>query len=202
MTAQAQAAAYHARQRKRGLRSLPDLHRTYELKNPLDDTILETAILTSAAFPDQSSPFTWHTRVSIGTIVGGLVFELGGSAGAAACWIETDKVGWRAGGATGGGLDAAAIYTHSSTWGDGTILDLVGTVIPGSGEVRLWIDGDLVAQDASDSPMPLWGTSEAGTFGLAALGALPTDVAETGAPNGFDVIAPFSIYQNQVPRAV
>lgn len=45
-----------------------------------------------------------------------------------------------------------------------------------------------------------WSAGSDGAFAAAAVGVLPADVTETGAPTDFDVIDPLSVYLGQVPR--
>lgn len=192
-----QALRFHSRERRRSLAGVPELFRTHQFGIP-------TTPIAAASFPVRDTLVTFQTSIRIvtGVTAAGLVFELGDSATAVAAWIDTPGLlSFRAGDALAADRGLAA-FNNGGAWPDTLELDLVFAVRPGDGRVRIWANGEEIARDtAANGQLPLgWAASSNGSFASAAVGALPADVLETGAPTDFDVIQPLSVYVSQVPR--
>ena len=195
-----QARRYYARERRKALDGGPPaLHRTREYPIP------STPIL-AAEFPDTDVPITLRTRVRIVANAGvheGLIFEVGDAATAMAAWIDDDQIAFRAGDALAADRGLASVTTGTGELQIDREFDLTFVVNPGDGRVRIWDRGDneLARDAASNGQLPNgWAASSNGAFAAAAVGALPADVLQTGAPNGFVVIRPLSVFVGQVPR--
>lgn len=194
--AQAQARAFHARERLRSLAGVPELFRTHRYDIP-------TASIPATSFPTRSTPVTFATSIRIDANAGvhqGLIFEIGNADAAVAAWVDDDQIGFRAGALT----TNRALASYTTGTGElavGRIFHLVMSAKPGTGEVRLWAGSSELARDtASAGSFPVWANAFAGAFATAANGGLPADVPQFGAPNGFTVVAPLSVYVGQAPR--
>ena len=195
--ARRRAVNFHSRRRRRSLGGVPELFRTHALAIP-------TTPLPATSFPLRTSPVTLETAIRITANSGvhrGLIFELGDATTAIAAWVDDDSISLRAG---DGGADGAlaAFSTGSGELPVGQVFDLVFSVRPGDGRLQVWGGSvTLASKQSSSGTMPNgWAASSNGAFASAAVGALPADVLRTGAPDGFEVIRPLSIYVGQVPR--
>lgn len=189
-----QAVYFHSRERRRSLAGVPELFRTHRFGIP-------TSPVPAAAFPYHALLVTFWTAIRItGGSPAGLLFELGDATTAVAAWIDGSDVSLRAGDT---GDDAAvATFTQAGGLPLGLELDLVFSVRPGDGRVRIWGNGQEIARaTAVNGQLPNgWAAASDGAFAAAAVGALPADVTEAGAPSDFAAIEPLSVYVGQVPR--
>jgi len=97
--------------------------------------------------------------------------------------------------------DSGLIFGYGSgTRGIGLCeADVVASCKPGQGMVRIWVNGREAARNdimSSLDDFALPGVD--GVFAKA--GALPSSITEQGAPSGFEVIEPLSVYTRQYPR--
>lgn len=191
-----QAVYFHSRERRRSLAGVPELFRTLLLSD------IPTTPVLATSFPTRDVLVTLWTSIRItGAAPTGLIFELGDAATALAAWIDDTNVILRAGDAA---ADDRGIATFDNTVSlpIGLELDLVYAIRPGDGRVRIWGNGEEIARGvATNGQLPNgWAASSNGAFAAAAVGALPADVTQTGAPTNFEVIQPLSVFVGQVPR--
>jgi len=196
-----QAVRFHSRERRRSLAGIPELSRTHYI---FGGTVMAVSAIPMAAFPSHASEITFKTAIRIIENAGvhrGLVFSFGTTIGAAALWIEDDKIGFRAGGGVAG-FFAASIFDNGVELPPGLELELVVSASPGMDKTRLWGNGQELARATSASNMAFWAVAGDGSFADAPAAALPGDVPGTSqvAPDGFDVIEPLSAYVGQKPR--
>jgi len=208
LSEQEQAVYFHARQRRRSLAGIPELHRTHYIAG----SAMAVATINNAQFPaaDHTRTVTFKTAIRIlaGTGGGldehrGLVFELGSSAIGVALWLDDTTISFRAG-ENGSVNGAVAELDNTVELPTGLELELVAAVRPGDGRVRLWANGQEVARATASSntfgAAGTWMAASDGSFAAAVSGTTPADVTQTGAPSGFEVIEPLSVYLGQVPR--
>lgn len=190
-----QAVYFHSRERRKSLAGVPELARTRLYPIP-------TSPVLATEFPDRDLLFAFWTAVRItGATPAGLIFELGDATTAIAAWIDGGDISFRAGDALAADR-ALATFTQGPPLPNGLELDLVFAVRPGDGRVRIWGNGTEIARDtAANGQLPNgFAAASNGAFAAAAVGALPADVTQTGAPSDFDVIQPLSVFRGQVPR--
>jgi len=190
-----QAGRFNATERRQSLAGVPELFRTHSFAIP-------TATIPAAAFPARTAPVTFKTalRITNGATAAGLLFEFGDAAnGAVAAWLEsTGVLHFRAGGV---GTDFAhAIWNNGGAFTIGRKMELMFLVIPGSRLAAIFLGGKERARNVCVSPMAEWARNSNGSFAAAANGVLPADVLQTGAPVGFELIQPLSVYNKQVVR--
>jgi len=189
LTEQEQAVYFHARERRKSLAGVPEMYRALRFPIP-------TSPVLAASFPNRSSPVTFATAIRIiDAAPSGLIFAFGDVTTSLAFWVDGDTIGVRAGSSG----DDAAIATFVNAGGDlpvGLELDLVFAVRPGDGRVRLWGNGREIARaEAVNGQLPAgWAAASNGSFAGAAAGSLPAEVTAVGAPVGFVVIEPLSVY--------
>jgi hypothetical protein len=163
------------------------------------------SIDTGAIFPSRSGLVTFKSAIRITENSGehrGLVFEFGDSATGAALWIGDETIGFHAGDA-GDDDGATALYDNGAELPVGLEVSLVASVRSGDGRVRLWANGREIARAvAVNGGFAAWAADSEGSFAAIAQGTVVTDVPldSRGAPAGFEVIEPLSVYINQVPR--
>lgn len=192
---QEQAVFFHSRERRLSLLGVPEMSRT--LLQPIP-----TTPVLAASFPDRDVLVTFWTSIRItGALPVGLIFELGDATTAIAAWVNDTTINLRAGDSLAADRGLAT-FTQAGGLPDTLELDLVFAVRPGDGRVRIWGNGLEIARDtAANGQLPNgWAASSNGAFAAAAVGALPADVTQTGAPSDFDVIQPLSVFMGQVPR--
>jgi hypothetical protein len=196
-TPQGQASLHSARERRASLAGSPDLFRTHRIAIP-------AASIAATTFPARTSPVTFKTsiRITTGASAAGLIFEFGNATTAVAAWLAAAGVLTLRAGDAGAADRTFSQFDNGGAFEDGQKLDLIFAVIPGDGRSRIWMNGLDVARDTATNGQldNGWAASSAGAFAAAAVGALPADVTETGAPTDFDVIQPLSVYVGQVPR--
>ena len=198
-----QAAFFHTRERRRSLAGVPEMYRTHQIYG--GTAMAVASIDTGSIFPARDILVTFKTAIRITDNAGqhrGLVFEFGDSTTGVALWIGDQTIGFHAGdsGTTDG---ATATFDNGAELPVGLELDLIAAVRPGSGLVRLYGNGREIARGAaSGGAASPWASGAAGSFAAAAQGTVPTDVpvASQGAPAGFEVIEPLSVYVGQIPR--
>lgn len=191
-----QAIYFHGRERRKSLAGVPELFRT-------SFSVIPTTPLLATQFPTRDTVITFQTSIRINAGAStGLIFELGDATTAIAAWINTDGISLRAGGSAAADR-ALADFDNGAALPTGLELDLVFAIRPGDGRARIWANGTEIARDTASGgqfPSSLWAASSNGAFAAAAVGALPADVLETGAPTNFEVIQSLSAFVSQVPR--
>lgn len=163
------------------------------------------SIDTGEIFPVRDRLITFLTAIRITDNAGehrGIVFEFGDSTTATALWIGDETIGFHSGdaGTTDG---ATALFDNGAELPVGLELRLIAAVRPGDGRVRLYGNGREIARgEASGGSASPWAADSAGAFAAAVQGTVVADVPaiSQGAPAGFEVIEPLSVYQGQVPR--
>ena len=195
---QGQAVLFHGRERRKSLAGVPELLRSLRLG------AIPTTPVLSASFPVRTVPVTFWTAIRItGATPTGLIFELGDGTTAIAAWVNDTEISFRAGGSAAADRGIAT-FDNTVSLPNTLELDLVFSVRPGDGRVRIWGNGEEIARGvASGGQFPssgLWAAASNGAFAAAAVGALPADVLQTGAPTNFEVIQPLSVYMGTVPR--
>lgn len=201
-----QAVYFHSRERRRSLAGIPELYRTAQ---HFGGTAMAVASLdTDALFPDLTLPITFKTAITITDNVGqhrGLVFEFGDAAIGAALWVGDETIGFHAGeDSTVNG--ATALFDNSAELPIGWSPEIVVSIRPGDGRIRMWANGNELARATASSDTfgvaGAWTAASEGSFAAAAQGAVVPDVpaASQGAPDGFTVVEPLSVFNGQVPR--
>lgn len=202
-TNRGQASLFHARERRRSLAGVPELFRTHRIRGA--SAMAVASIDTGAIFPSRAGFVTFKTAIRITENSGehrGIVFEFGDSTTAVALWVGDQTVGFHAGDA-GDADGATALFNNGAELPVGAEYSLVAAVRPGDGRVRLWANGTEVARaQATNEAISAWAADSAGAFAAAVQGTVVADVPaiSQGAPAGFDVIEPLSVYINQIPR--
>lgn len=197
---------HHAVRRRQSLAGMPKLFRTHHIFG--GTTMPVASIATGTIFPSRTTPITFKTAIEITDNAGehrGLILELGDAAIGVGLWVGDQTIGIHAGedGTVNG---ATALFDNGSELPVGLLLDLVIGVRPGDGLIRLWANGAEIARGVSSSGgfgvAGEWSAAAAGSFAAAAQGDVVPDVpaASQGAPAGFVVIEPLSVYVGQVPR--
>lgn len=165
---------------------------------------LPTATIAATSFPTRTRDVSFRAGLRVVANAGqhrGLIFEIGSSAAGVAAWLDDDTIAFRAGG-TGNGA-ALAEWTIGSELPVGLRVDLLFAVRPGTGEVRIFADGQIRARAQSVDlgfPSGEWAASSAGSFAAAVSGTTPADVTQTGAPSGFTVVSGLYVYMGQIPQ--
>ena len=101
---------------------------------------------------------------------------------------------------------ATALFDNTVELPVGALFELVVAARPGDGRVRIWSNGTELARSTASSDgfgvANSWSADSNGSFAAAAQGTVVPDVpaASQGAPNGFTVVEPLSVYVGQVPR--
>ncbi len=170
---------------------------------------MPVASIATNLFPIRTTLVTFKTSIRIlaGTGVGsdehrGLVFEIGDSAAGVAIWLDDTTVNAHAG---EDGIVTGANVVHDNTveLPVGLELSLVLAVRPGDGRFILWGNGEELdrsqATDLDFDTAGEWASSSPGSFAAVVQGTTISDVAQTGAPSGFEVIEPLSVYMGVVP---
>jgi len=170
------------------------------------------SIATATQFPVLTTPITFKTAIEItaGTGVGldehrGLVFELGDATIGTALWVGDSTIGFHSG-EDGVANGATALFDNTVELPVGLVLELVVSVRPGDGRVRMWANGNELARATASSngfgAAGSWAAASNGSFASAVQGTIIVDVpaVSQGAPSGFAVIEPLSVYVGQVPR--
>jgi hypothetical protein len=197
---QIQAILFSSRQRRRSLAGIPNLFRTNRI---FGNTVMEVASILAATFPVRDTTVTFKTtiRITAANPVG-LVFEFGSTARGVALWVDNNLLSFRAGST----VDDAALASYNNTIDLPVDLEMeiVASIRPGDGRIRMWGNGQEIARNTSvngdfGSPSE-WASSSDGSFAAAAQGTIPADVTQTGVPTNFEVIEPLSVYMGQVPR--
>lgn len=192
--AQRQAVRWNARERRLALAGEPEQFRTHTYAIP-------TALIAAGSFPVRTGPITWRTaiRITNGASCTGMIFEFGDAATANCCaWIDSDgSLHFRAGGLST--AFAHAIWNHG-LFTTGQKCELVFAAQPSIRLAAIYVDGKERARALSSGSMTEWARASNGSFAAAANGPMPADVIQTGAPNGFVVVRPLSVYWKQRPR--
>lgn len=205
-----QVALFHSRERRKSLAGFPDQFRDMRL---FGNTVMEIpSINTGASFPTRTTVISFKTAIRIltGTGVGsdehrGLIFEFGDAAIGAALWVGDQTIGFHAGedllvnGAT-------ALFDNTVELPVGLELSIIAAIRPGDGRVRVWGNGREIARGLATSDTfgaaGAWSAASNGSFASAAQGAVIPDVpaVSQGAPSGFEVIEPLSVFVGKIPR--
>lgn len=208
LSEQEQAVYFHSRQRRKSLAGIPEMFRSHRYSGA--SSIAVATINTTVDFPVRDGLITFKSAIritadgSVATEHRGIVFELGDAAIGAALWVGDSTIGFHAG--TAGLADGATtLFDNTVELPVGSEFELVAAVRPGTGQVRLYINGTdngttrVAATNgafASD-----WAGTGDGSFATGT-GPMVTDVPAVSriAPDGFEVIEPLSVYVGQVPR--
>lgn len=200
-----QVGFHRARKRRRSLAGFPNIFRTVEIKGATDLPV--ASIDVTSLFPVRTTLITFKTRIRILENTGvhrGLIFELGDAAIGTALWVGDQTIGFHAGeDLLVNGADA--VHDRGSELPVGLIYNLVAAVKPGTGQVRLWNNGQEIARGTASGggfgAAAAWAAGSAGSFASTAQGGVVADVpaASQGAPAGFEVIEPLSVYMGSVP---
>jgi hypothetical protein len=190
------AARFHARERRLSLAGFAEMSRTHLFAIP-------TATILATQFPVRTTLIAFRTKIRITSTSApvGLIFEIGDATTAIAAWIDDTDVSLRSGDAAAADRGIAT-FVNAVRLPNTLELDLTFAVRPGDGRVRIFNGGNELARGvASGGQLPNgWAASSNGAFAAAAVGALPADVTQTGAPSNFDVIEPLTVFVGQVPR--
>ncbi len=193
LTEQEQAAFFHARERRRSLAGIVQLYRTSRIFGPAMAADIPDVLLSGVL----ASPITFQTavRINSGTDAG-LIFGYGSGTSAVGLWLNSDQtLGFHAGAA---GVDGATALTPALAVGGE--FDIVVSVRPGNDKVRIWVNGREAARADSVNGIGTFAAAGAdGDFAQAG-GPFVADITEQGAPTGFEVIEPLSVYTKQFPR--
>ena len=192
------AAYYHARRRRRGhqdpAHGLFGTHSFVEADSGFD---------VGDSFADRTVPITFAVEVErTAASAQGIIVELGNSTAGLAIWILSGgtDIGACAGDA---GDDGVTLTASSVLVADGQSARVVFSVVPSTGEARLWVDGELQARGASvNSPLPNgWSSDSAAGIGEV------SGSATNRVPGGDKVslanavfVSPLRVYQGQKPR--
>ena len=200
------AARHRARKRRASHAGYLNLFRTHTIAGTTT-TIAVSPIATGTLFPDRTSPVTFSTTIEIienGGTHAGVIFEFGDTARGAAMVIANTLIGFHAG-AQGGVNGVTVIGDYGGATAVGREMRVSAACIPGNGKARLFVNGKVVqraqASSGSFGTPNTWSGAGNGSFAAAASGTIVGDLAAvSGAPAGFRVIAPLSVYVGQVPR--
>lgn len=200
-----QAGLYLAR-RQRGIRAghTTGLMRTHRFSGA--SSLPVASIATGTVFPNRAGLVTFSTRIRITANGGqhrGIVFEFGSSTVGCSLWIGDQTIGFHAG-ASGTADGATALYDRGSELPVGLELELVAAVNVGTGEIRLWGNGEELARSRASNlafTPATWADTGTGSFASAKNGTVvAVPAASDQAPAGFSVIEPLSVFVHQVPR--
>jgi hypothetical protein len=205
-----QVIYFQARERRKSLAGFPDMFRNMRI---FGNTVMEVAnIDTTAIFPSLSTPISFKTAIRIlaGTGAGldehrGLIFEFGDATIGTALWVGDSTIGFHAGedGVVNG---ATALFDNITELPEGLELEIIASVRPGDGRVRVWGNGTELSRSTASSDTfgaaGTWTAASAGSFASVAQGTIIPDVPviSQGAPSGFEVIEPLSVFVGKVPR--
>ncbi len=179
---------YHARERRRE-RADPAYHLSRSVRVLVGDSPFTAG--RPSGFEDR--PITFACRVRVDTLAScaGVIFEMGTSVAnvglALANTGDLEVVAGAAGGATITGAFGA----------DGHTRDIVVSVNPGTGDLRVWLDGEDSLRDNSD--MDAAGFSSDAIISLEALNGT-TRLSNNGALTDAILIGGLSVYYEQLPR--
>ncbi len=180
---------------------------TFAVNDPGGYPTPPTTLVGNAATGGTGSGATFDLTFSTVTYdPEGLIFELGSSTSGIAAWIENGAIGFTAGNGAVTTVDAATgTFLFAGGIPNDLELDLVFSVRPGDGRIRVWANGQEIINVIASSEFLLngeWSDSGDGSFAAAPDGTVNLNVpaASRVAPNSFDVIAPLSGYAKQMPR--
>jgi len=200
--AEVQAALFAARERRKSLAGLPDQAKTHFIYG---GTAMATTIAADQ-FPDRTRLCTFQTRIRATAGAGannGLIFEIGDSTAGVALWIAGQTINFHAGEAgTVTGVNVQLDLSRNMEIGEEFEIMIA---VRNDGLAGMWfpMTHDFVKSQASDTDFgttDAWASSSAGAFAQAVNGTTPADVTQSGAPSGFDVIKPLSVYLGSAPR--
>lgn len=210
LTDQRQAVFFQARERRKSLAGFPDMFRNMRI---FGNTVMEVASIdTGAIFPSRTGLIAFKTviRILAGTGVGsdehrGLIFEFGDAAIGAALWVGDSTIGFHAGedGVVNG---ATVLFDNTVELPETLEMEIIAAIRPGDGKVRVWGNAKELGRSAASSntfgAAKTWTAASAGSFAAAAQGAVVADVPaiSQGAPSGFEIIEPLSVFVGKVPR--
>lgn len=194
-------AIYHTVRRKR----LGRLDPAFRLRRTHSYAPGTTGI-DMAAFPDRLRPITIITElVTTSTNPTGIICEFGGSGigflfGLAAGQSLEFGAGSAAPASPQGAVGAVVVPALAVA---GVGFHFAIAVDPGTGRVRVYHDGKIILRvDTSTGMTSGWAGGDAGSVGAAPSGGFnpSTPSAVSGAPSGFELVAPLQMYNGQLPR--
>lgn len=200
-----QVGYYHARSRSRSFRDpAKGLSRTHRFVGAAAMAV--TPIDTDAVFPSRTTSITFVTEIEItGAAEAGIVFEFGDSTTGIKLAISAGSI-FVAAGDVADVLDVSAGADGSvalaALGSIGARVQLTVAVNPGTGQVRVWADDNVVIR--ANAPQQMfngWAAIEDGAFAAAQVtSSTQRGQAINGAPTNFDVVRPLDVFQGQLPR--
>lgn len=155
------------------------------------------------AFPNRARAITVAVKVKrTASTARGIIIEFGNGTTGMALWIagNNEDIVACAGDVGAGGVTSTASNVLQT---DGQTASVVFSVIPGSGEFRLWVNGKLRDRDAAaTTPLPNgWAADSAG--GIGEVSGTASDRIPAGDKItlvGAAMISPVTVYDGQRPR--
>lgn len=200
-----QAGYYHARNRSRSFRDV-----TKGLFKTHDFGVANTDIDTDVVFPDRTRPITFHTQLGISdTLPEGMICEFGGATTGFAMSYAFTGILWAVGDGTASsntGADGEILFTDVPAFiSDGALVDLTVAILPGKGEIRIWVNGAMKvrAQAAAGNfgdPSEWTGTGNGSVGSAQADATTQRRSFDVTTPNGFALVKPFKVFMGQIPR--
>lgn len=180
----------------------------YGLYRDAEFAIGATDIDTDGVFGDRDQPITFATAIEItGASAAGIIFEFGDDTTGAKLAITGGDLVFAAGNsldADDGGVDDSA--TIAALGVTGARLRVAAAINPGSGVVRVWVNGEAVIRAAAVTAFTsgIWSSANLGSFAAAHSGSASTQrgvvATVNGAPSDFKVTETLSAYIGQLPR--
>lgn len=209
MTLTQQTQRLYARERRLSHAGVPNLNRTHRVYGVTVMGVSGISTTTLFPAPARANPVTFRTKIRMtadGTVATehrGVVFKFGGTSRAVTLFVGDDTIGFLAGGPSGSGDVAIALFDFGSELVAGRTFDLTCSCVPNTGEIRLWGNGEELARavTANGDFGGDWAGSGTGDFAVEpASYHVDTPAASQSAPDGFEVIEALSVYVNQIPR--
>lgn len=165
-------------------------------------TSSDNPIDTPNVFDDRTRPLTVALTVVRSASSNGVLFEAGGAVRGLAAWLDSSgNLGWAAGSSTA--ADGFTITCSNALPTEGQAYKCVFSVLTGTGQGRVWVDGHLVGygQASSGSFNGLWGAVNDGAIGDIAgtvIGRVPAPSQATLA--NAEIIGPVEFYDGAFPQ--
>lgn len=174
----------------------------YELAKTLSQR--SGTIDSSLIFPNKNTAFTVAVDITVsGGAPGGVILDLGSSTTGLALWFDTDtnKIGFAVGDGTGDdGISGLSDFTFTTL---NQQLKIVASVLPGTGDIRLWVNGKLEIREQSASyNLPNgWGDDTTGQIGNIGTSINPrVPVNSRIALTDISINGSLDFYKNQKPE--
>ena len=189
---------YHSRERRKSL-----YDPKYGLQQSHSYKVADSGFAVGAAFPNRARTITFAVTIRRSSAAAhGVIFEAGDATTGLAIWIPAggSDISASVGDAGAGGATVTAANVLPV---DGAEARVVVSVIPSTGELRLWVDGKLLgAATASTAPLPNgWAAdSPAGVEAIAGTVTARVPIADRVALTAAAIITPVTAYDGQRPR--